>query len=539
MNVAPSAKGLGVLAACIGAVAGWSGAAVAAVPELDATRGIEVPRVPTERVSDVTKVLPDPIERLVPTTPAPPTLPSQTPLPSPAAPPSPSAPARTSPAADTTAPSRGRSGGTARGDRAIRTRSTSRDAPRGRSGSGPTRRPAVGSIGEAASASGDRGDATSAFAQALRDVVEVIPTPIKIALAALGALALGFGVASLATALRARRLRRDREELLQDVGLLQRALLPEVADRVGGLAASVAYRPADGPAAGGDFYDVFQLADGRVAIIVGDVSGHGRQALARTTLMRYTLRAYLDAGLPPKSVLQLAGGVLENDFEDEFTTVAVAIYDPAETTLTYACAGHPPPLVPDADPRYPLTTCSSPPIGLRMRTGLRQTTLFLRSGSLVCFYTDGVVDARRAGQTIGRERLEELVADLGPGGTAQMLLGRLAEEADETPDDMAMCVVRPLDGSSASDARIEELDLDPSDLDGELPDRFLEACGVPPSEVRALSASLRATTSSFGGAVLRVLIEDGRSEAVVLPRNVESLAAASRGVTALAGATRV
>jgi chemotaxis family two-component system sensor kinase Cph1 len=101
---------------------------------------------------------------------------------------------------------------------------------------------------------------------------------------------------------------------------------------------SVAYRPADGPAAGGDFYDVFALSDGRVAIVLGDVSGHGRAALARAAQKRYTLRAYVEAGLKPRAALRLAGSVLGTVPDDLFTTAAIAVHDPSTASLTYATA---------------------------------------------------------------------------------------------------------------------------------------------------------------------------------------------------------
>jgi serine phosphatase RsbU (regulator of sigma subunit) len=130
-------------------------------------------------------------------------------------------------------------------------------------------------------------------------IVGVVPTGVRILIGVLLALALAMGVRSRLVALRSRRLERQRGELLEDVGLLQAALLPLPPARLGPVATSAAYRPADGPVAGGDFYDVFALEDGQLAVIVGDVSGHGRQALPHTALIRFTLRAYLEAGLSP------------------------------------------------------------------------------------------------------------------------------------------------------------------------------------------------------------------------------------------------
>ena len=329
-------------------------------------------------------------------------------------------------------------------------------------------------------------------------VREVLYSSAKYALAVLALLVLALGVNAIFAAARTRRLERQRERLMEDIGLLQAALLPAVPSRLGALLTTVAYRPADGPAAGGDFYDAFALPDGRVGLLLGDVSGHGRQALAKTTLVRFTVRAHLEAGLSPREAVAIAGRSLDGRLSDDFATVIAAIHDPAKGTLTYASAGHPPPIVVGPSRHHPVTVSSAPPIGVGFPTGQRQTVLPMPEGSSVMIYSDGLLEARVDGVPLGPERLEAWLAELGPEATAKALLERVVTHADRVPDDLAAMLLHASPGASAPAARIEQLKLDVLDMDGPDLEGFLGAAGV--SEVDRLIAGRRvsellATTS--------------------------------------------
>ena len=368
------------------------------------------------------------------------------------------------------------------------------------------------------------GGGSSPIAQVFNSIEQVIPWPIWLLVGILALLAGGFALRSRIVSRRAARLERQREELLGDVGLLQRALLPDVPDSLAGIEVSVAYRPAEGPAAGGDFYDVFELDPDRTAIIVGDVCGHGRQALAVTALMRYTLRAYLGAGFEPRVALQVAGRTIDGDPDGELTTVVLAVYDARAGTLTYACAGHEPPIVLGPGSHEPVTVSSSPPLGGFMATGHRQTTLPLPPGSAACFFTDGLVEARLGEKMMGRARLTELVTELAPGEGAQLLLQRLAAAADRAPDDMAACLVRARDDAvDARGVRVEELETDAAELAGERVLTFLTACGIPEESARESLEAARAKAAEFGGALIRVHASGKGGRVEIRPSEVASL----------------
>jgi hypothetical protein len=348
-------------------------------------------------------------------------------------------------------------------------------------------------------------------------IVDVVPAAVRLLIGLLFALALALAARSRLSVVRARRLEHQRRALLEDVGLLQAALLPVPPARLGPVGSTVAYRPAEGPGAGGDFYDVFALENGQLAVILGDVSGHGRQALPHTALVRFTLRAYLEAGLSPRNAVQTAGAVLEHQLGDAFATVVAATYNPRERTLVYACAGHPPPLVLGSRAIDPVTISSAPPIGAGMRTGTRQTVVSLPGRSQICFYTDGVTEARVGAQLFGVKRLGRSLERLGPDASAAALLKRVAEETDARPDDMAACVLSIEGGSGEPAVLAEELELDREGASSDRTERFLLACGVERAEVAELTDSM-SVAAGHTGTVLVELHLAGAAPRVALRR---------------------
>jgi serine phosphatase RsbU (regulator of sigma subunit) len=368
----------------------------------------------------------------------------------------------------------------------------------------------------------------STIATTVTKIINVVPAAMRIVIAALIALALALAVSSRVAALRARRLMRQRRELLADVGLLQAALLPELPGRIGPVGTSAAYRPASGPGAGGDFYDVFALGDGRLAVIVGDVSGHGREALPHTTLMRFTLRAYLEAGLSPRGALQAATPVLERQLSGSFATVVLATYHPRERTLVYASAGHPPPVVAGSEALALLTVCSSPPIGAGQPTGRRQTVISVPGRALACFYTDGVVEARVGRRLFGLSRLRSTLAAVGPKANAAALLEQVAQESDTRPDDMAACLLRIEGEELAPRVSVEEIELDRRDLLRGRAARFLKAAGVEAEEAAEALRSLRSLLAQHGAAVVELQMGEGSPQVSLRPNNVAQLSSGGR-----------
>jgi serine phosphatase RsbU (regulator of sigma subunit) len=369
-----------------------------------------------------------------------------------------------------------------------------------------------------------RPHAGSPLTQRVVQVLEVIPRRVLIALAALAAVGLVLAAAAVAQTRRARRLSRQSRRLAADVGVLQSALLPDLPRRIGGARVSAAYRPAEGLAAGGDFYDAFELPGGRTAVLVGDVAGHGRDVVPITALVRYSVRAYLEAGLAPRTALRIASHVLDAQLGGRMVTVAVATFDPATGRLTFACAGHWPPLLLGIAAR-PVTVSSSPPIGAGVPTGRRQTTVALPPGAVACFHTDGLADVTRGPARLGPDGVAKELEALGAQGEARDLLARIVRGSDHQPDDMAACMLAPLPGPAEDRwLHVEELEVDAAMVSDGRTRRFLVACGVPEPRIEQALGEARVVVARAGSAVIEVELGEalaqvcvGAAAAVTLP----------------------
>ena len=227
---------------------------------------------------------------------------------------------------------------------------------------------------------------------------------------------------------------------------LQRSLLPERLPPIEGVELAARYLPgAGGAAIGGDWYDVLERPDGRVALVVGDVVGHGLRAAASMGQLRNAFRAYGMVEASPAEVVARINRLVMSGVEQVMATVLYLVLDRETGEVAFSAAGHPPPLViaPDG-PRF-LDGGRSVPIGAADPAIFREATTVLPHGSTLLLYTDGLVERR---DTPLEERLDELAAAAGSGDDSladlcERVLATVLGEG-EPGDDVALLAVRPL-----------------------------------------------------------------------------------------------
>jgi serine phosphatase RsbU (regulator of sigma subunit) len=223
----------------------------------------------------------------------------------------------------------------------------------------------------------------------------------------------------------------ERERLEHELDLARRiqlALLPKDLPTLDQWAIAAHYQPAR--AVGGDFYDFIDLEDGRLGIVIGDVTGKGVPAALVMATTRSILRAIALQGFPPGEVLRLVNSQLELDIPDlMFVTCLYAILDPKTGRLHYANAGHNLPYYHSTGGLEEVRALGMP-LGLMSNMEYEEKEIFLNPGDFLMLYSDGLVEAHNTDQIMyGSQRLRSFLKR--SVGNEALLINNLLEELDQ------------------------------------------------------------------------------------------------------------
>ena len=224
---------------------------------------------------------------------------------------------------------------------------------------------------------------------------------------------------------------------------LQHALLPDTLPQLPGIQASARYEAGvEGIEIGGDWYDVIDLDDRRLLLVVGDVSGRGLRAATTMAELRYAIRAYAAQDDGPAEILTKISRLVSVAESGQLATVLCATVDMEARQLSITSAGHLPLLlVANGDSRY-LDMEIGLPIGVEEGTVYRSTTVTVPPEATVVAFTDGLVERRGESLDEGLERLR--TAATGHDVGLPELLGRLVSDManGRSEDDIAIVGVR-------------------------------------------------------------------------------------------------
>lgn len=253
---------------------------------------------------------------------------------------------------------------------------------------------------------------------------------------------------------RHRELAQDNERLyrqqLHIAETLQTALL-NIPSRIGPVRVGHLYRSATESArVGGDLYDVFSAKDGKIAVLIGDVSGHGIEAARTAALVRDVVHAFVHQSLPAEEVLRQVNTLLVDKGFDGFVTAFLGIVDGESGKVDYASAGHPEGLLRRSTGEIEVLESRSLPLGTLADTTWKANRATLEADDLLLLYTDGVTETRREEEFFGEERLRELLRleRVSVEGLPELVLSRvLAFSGGSLNDDVAVLALS-LSGSA-------------------------------------------------------------------------------------------
>jgi serine phosphatase RsbU (regulator of sigma subunit) len=228
---------------------------------------------------------------------------------------------------------------------------------------------------------------------------------------------------------------------------MQRSLLPRSVPKLQGLELGDAYESSARVEVGGDVYDFMELADGRLAVALGDVTGHGIEAAADMAMAKFVFRSLAREHPEPGDFLQSANEVVVGEIAPgKFITLVYMLIDGSKGEVAAAGAGHPPPRIVSADGSVTGLDARGLVLGIEPAQQYEEVRATLDVDGAVVLYTDGVIEARREGELYGLERLDRVLSerrDLSANELAQVVLDDCRAFArGELADDCAVVVVK-------------------------------------------------------------------------------------------------
>lgn len=224
----------------------------------------------------------------------------------------------------------------------------------------------------------------------------------------------------------------------------QAASLPTTLSNIDGLALDADYRPGSAKATiGGDWYDAFQLLDGRIVLTIGDVLGRGLRAAVTMTKLRQAMQAAALVDPDPNVILRVADMTLRLADPDSYATALAAVYDPVDHRLRLASAGHPGPALHTSGGDVREIACLGMMLGLRDGSEANSISIDIPSAATLVFYTDGLVESTRDLED-GQRRLHDALAALASartGNPARFIVDFVLEGRSPS-DDIAVLVAR-------------------------------------------------------------------------------------------------
>lgn len=244
------------------------------------------------------------------------------------------------------------------------------------------------------------------------------------------------------------RAERERDTAQSVATVLQLAVQPEIPAMVPNFRVASRYQPAsDESVAGGDWCDVAVLPDDSLFVIVGDVVGHGLDAIEDMAQLRFAGRALAAEEHSPGMILSQLTSVSATMTHGKFATALVGIFDPQTKQFTYASAGHPSPVLSRAGHRRahlcPLTP--GPPLGTESTADYLESIIRVEDDDLLVLYTDGLVERRRTDILSGMDRLCRTVDGLDRRENLASLSDRVVQESIEGTDhidDVCVLILR-------------------------------------------------------------------------------------------------